>query len=286
MSKITVAFIKAAMVYFIIAMLIGIHMSTTGAVYPSMPVHVHFNLLGWMSMMVYGVAYHILPRFSGRPLWNEKLSVWHFWLANIGLIGMALGWSLIGGPGGGAVLYIFSLVEGVSIILFATNMFKTVKAATPPPPRPPARPAPPSPAPPATAAKAAPATKAGETTKKDTRPTNLEAAKTREGGDKDNKPARTRPSNRRRTRSGQRRSRKETTRAPKKTTKEETGKKSNNEKSPGQGESAPAPETVKNTVEPSKKQREGTAGDKTTSEAKPEGPQNKKNASEGPGEEK
>jgi len=129
MSKITVAFIKAAMVYFVLAMLLGIHMSSTGAVYPSMPVHVHFNLLGWMSMMIYGVAYHILPRFSGQPLWNEKLSVWHFWLANIGLIGMALGWILIGGPGGGVILYIFALVEGVSIICFALNMFNTVKAA-------------------------------------------------------------------------------------------------------------------------------------------------------------
>ncbi len=148
MSKITVAFIKAAMVYFVLAMLIGIHMSRTGAVYPSMPIHVHFNLLGWMSMMVYGVAYHILPRFSGRPLWNERLSIWHFWLANIGLVGMALGWTLINGPGGGAILYLFALVEGVSIILFALNMFKTVKAATPPPPRPPARPTPPKPAPP------------------------------------------------------------------------------------------------------------------------------------------
>jgi len=149
MSKITVAFIKAAMVYFVLAMLLGIHMSRTGAVYPSMPVHVHFNLLGWMSMMIYGVAYHILPRFSGQPLWNERLSVWHFWLANIGLIGMTLGWLLIGGPGGGAILYIFALVEGVSIICFALNMFNTVKAAPPAPPRPPARPKSPKPAAPA-----------------------------------------------------------------------------------------------------------------------------------------
>jgi len=146
MSKITVAFIKAAMVYFVLAMLLGIHMSRTGAVYPSMPVHVHFNLLGWISMMIYGVAYHILPRFSGQPLWNEKLSVWHFWLANIGLIGMALGWILIGGPGGGVILYIFAIVEGVSVVCFALNMFNTVKAAPPAPPRPPARPRVPKPA--------------------------------------------------------------------------------------------------------------------------------------------
>ncbi|MFQ5480720.1 MAG: cbb3-type cytochrome c oxidase subunit I [Thermodesulfobacteriota bacterium] len=146
MSKITVAFIRAAIVYFVLAMLLGIRMSWTGATYPSMPMHVHFNLLGWMSMMIYGVAYHILPRFSGRPLWSEKLSTWHFWLANIGLIGMVIGWILIGSSGGGGyLLYISSLIEGVSIIFFAVNMAKTVKAAPPAPPRPPARPKPPKP---------------------------------------------------------------------------------------------------------------------------------------------
>ncbi|MFQ5428257.1 MAG: hypothetical protein ACE5EZ_04675 [Thermodesulfobacteriota bacterium] len=171
MSKITVAFIKAAMVYFVLAMLLGIHMSRTGVAYPSMPVHVHFNLLGWMSMMIYGVAYHILPRFSGQALWSEKLSTWHFYLANIGLIGMTLGWLLIGrSGGGGAILYIFSLVEGVSIVFFALNMFKTVKAAPPPPPRPPVRPKAPvktPPAPPASKAelKAEEKTPAGAGTK-------------------------------------------------------------------------------------------------------------------------
>ncbi len=165
MSKITVAFIRAAMIYFVLAMLLGIRMSRTGASYPSMPMHVHFNLLGWMSMMIYGVAYHILPRFSGQPLWSEKLSKWHFWLANIGLIGMVFGWFLIGSAGGGgALLYISSLIEGVSIIFFAVNMIKTVKAAPPVPPRPPARPRPPKKPPvkaePAAAAPAAKSPKA------------------------------------------------------------------------------------------------------------------------------
>ncbi|MFQ5354399.1 MAG: cbb3-type cytochrome c oxidase subunit I [Thermodesulfobacteriota bacterium] len=166
MSKITVAFIKAAMIYFVLAMLLGIHMSRTGAAYPSMPVHVHFNLLGWMSMMIYGVAYHILPRFSGQALWSDKLSLWHFYLANIGLIGMTLGWFVIGrSGGGGAVLYIFSLVEGLSIIFFALNMFKTVKAAPPPPPRQPVRPKPPVKAAPAPEAEARAAEKTASTKK-------------------------------------------------------------------------------------------------------------------------
>ena len=132
MSTITVGFIKCAMVYFLAAMLLGIYMSSSGPIHPWMPIHVHLNLLGWMSMMIYGVAYHILPRFSGRPLWSDRLSVWHIWLANIGLVGMAAGW-MISGSSGTNVLVIFSVVEAISIIFFATNMLKTVKAVPPPP---------------------------------------------------------------------------------------------------------------------------------------------------------
>jgi cbb3-type cytochrome oxidase subunit 1 len=128
MSKVTVWFIKCALVYLVIATLLGIHMAVSGPMYPYMPVHVHLNLIGWMSMMIFGVAYHILPRFSGKPLWSERLSVWHLWLANIGLIGMVLGWFLKGLAKGNLVLIVFSLIEGLSIFFFVVNMFKTIRA--------------------------------------------------------------------------------------------------------------------------------------------------------------
>jgi cbb3-type cytochrome oxidase subunit 1 len=132
MSKITVWFIRFALVYFLLAILLGIHMSVTGPVYPWMPIHVHFNLLGWMSMMIYGVGYHILPRFSGVPLWSERLSYWQMWLANIGLVGMAFGWVARSSGGNPTVLLIFAFVESVSIVFFVLNMMKTIKAAPAP----------------------------------------------------------------------------------------------------------------------------------------------------------
>lgn len=129
MSNITVWFIRCAMVYLVAAVLMGVHMAHQGPFYPMIPIHTHINLLGWMSMMIFGVAYHILPRFSGQPLWSERLAVAHLWLANIGLIGMVAGWILEWQEKGGTVLNIFSVVEAVSIFFFVINMFKTVKAA-------------------------------------------------------------------------------------------------------------------------------------------------------------
>jgi cytochrome c oxidase cbb3-type subunit 1 len=132
LSKVTIWFIKCALVYLAIATLLGIHMAASGPMYPYMPMHVHLNLLGWMSMMIFGVAYHILPRFSGKPLWSDTLSVVHLWLANIGLVGMSAGWVAVGLAEGRGVLIVFSIVQGVAVLLFVVNMFKTIRAAPPP----------------------------------------------------------------------------------------------------------------------------------------------------------
>lgn len=133
MSSVTVLFIKSAMVYFVLAILLGLHMSVAGPIYPYMQIHTHFNLLGWMSMMIFGVGYHILPRFSGRPLFSDALANWQLWLANIGLVGMALGWLVRSWNNSSMVLLLFSLVETVSIVFFVVNMWKTIKAVPAPP---------------------------------------------------------------------------------------------------------------------------------------------------------
>ncbi|MCC6503400.1 MAG: hypothetical protein IT362_09725 [Deltaproteobacteria bacterium] len=136
MSKITVWFIRFAIIYFLVSILLGIHMSMSGAVYPWMPIHAHFNLLGWMSMMIYGVGYHILPRFSGKPLFSDALATAQLWLSNIGLVGMAAGWWVKSSGGSNTVLLVFSLLEALSVVFFAVNMFKTIKAAPAPAPAP------------------------------------------------------------------------------------------------------------------------------------------------------
>lgn len=139
MSKITVWFIRFAIIYFLLAILLGLHMSVAGPVYPWMPIHTHFNLLGWMSMMIYGVGYHILPRFSGKPLFSDALATAQLWLSNIGLLGMAAGWWVRNESGSSTVLVIFALIEALSIVFFAINMLKTIKAAPAPAPAPPVK---------------------------------------------------------------------------------------------------------------------------------------------------
>ena len=131
MSRITILFIKSSLIYFALAALVGLDMTfMPGHLGSMMPIHAHLMLLGWMTMMVYGVAYHILPRFSASPLYSEKIADVQFYLSHIGLIGMAVGFGIRNYVDSGSILLIiFALIESLSILLFAFNMLMTLPKA-------------------------------------------------------------------------------------------------------------------------------------------------------------
>jgi len=134
MSTTTVRFIKMSLIYLALG-------ATLGMLFPIFPrllglrySHVHLNLLGFMSMMVYGVAYHILPRFQGKPLYSERMADTQFWLANIGLVGLAI-FSALNSYWPGLPfkipLALSGLIEAVSIYLFVVNMWLTFRQPGP-----------------------------------------------------------------------------------------------------------------------------------------------------------
>lgn len=47
--------------------------------------HAHLQLYGFVTMMIFGIALHVLPRFEGRPLPHPRLAAWQFLAANAGL---------------------------------------------------------------------------------------------------------------------------------------------------------------------------------------------------------
>jgi len=122
MDRYTKGFVVASLVYFFLAAVLGIWMGGTDAAGWVRFAHVHFNLLGFMSMMIYGVGYFILPRFNGRTLrWPSWVPI-HFFLANIGLIGMVA--TAPERPSMGFVL--FSALSVVSAGMFAVNLGATM----------------------------------------------------------------------------------------------------------------------------------------------------------------
>jgi len=88
------AFTKASLVWLGLGVTLGVAMAAQPAWGVYRPAHVHMNLLGFITMMIYGVAYHVLPRFSGHPLYRRGLAGLHWTLANLGLATMVAGFGL------------------------------------------------------------------------------------------------------------------------------------------------------------------------------------------------
>ena len=81
-------------------------------------VHGHYQLFGWAGLFVVGVAYHILPRLSGRPLPSYRLASISFVLLVMGTI-LRVGQVLDPGGGRSAVLICGALLEIAGCGLFA-----------------------------------------------------------------------------------------------------------------------------------------------------------------------
>jgi len=131
MESTIVWYLRMSVIYFIAGTVIGFSM----LLWPAesgyyIPIHVHLNLLGFMSMMIYGVGYHILPKFSGQLIYSPAIMRAQFWISNAGLIGMALSWPLF--LRDESSLFNFILIASaflslVGVILFTINILKTVK---------------------------------------------------------------------------------------------------------------------------------------------------------------
>src|SRR3972149_1355719 len=122
MDRYTKGFVVASLVYFFLAAVLGIWMGGADAAGWVKSAHVPFNLLGFMSMMIYGVGYFILPRFNGRTLrWPSWVPI-HFFVANIGLLGMVGTAPSL--PSMGFVF--FSALSVISAGMFAVNLGATM----------------------------------------------------------------------------------------------------------------------------------------------------------------
>ena len=129
MDRFVKGFIIMSIVYLGIAAILGIVMLANQDMLALKFVHSHLNMLGWVSMMIYGVGYHILPRFMGRPLYSNKIGEAQFYLANISLVAMLLFYTLnMYSPGGvyRLLTIAFGVVQAVAIFLFFYNMLMTL----------------------------------------------------------------------------------------------------------------------------------------------------------------
>jgi len=122
MDRHTKGFIVASLLYFIAAAVLGIWMGSGDAPAWALFAHVHFNLLGFMAMMIYGVGYFVIPRFNARELrWPSWVPL-HFWVANVGLVGLVVSY-----PSMPSTLFtVFGALSALSVVVFAANLIGTI----------------------------------------------------------------------------------------------------------------------------------------------------------------
>ena len=129
MDKYAKAFVKASLIYLGIGAILGLLMVLVPDTrFTLTRVHVHILLLGFMAMMIYGVGYHILPRFMGRPVYSHRLGNLQAWLANITLIGLASSWMLEAPLGGiwHSLAALFGIGQVVAVFLFIVNLWMSM----------------------------------------------------------------------------------------------------------------------------------------------------------------
>lgn len=129
MDRYVKGFIVMSIVYLGVAALLGIIMLGNQNVMAMKFVHSHLNMLGWVSMMIYGVGYHILPRFMGRPVYSNRIGEAQFYLGNISLITLLSFYTLnVYSPGDmyRTLTVASGAVQALTIFLFFYNMLMTL----------------------------------------------------------------------------------------------------------------------------------------------------------------
>ena len=122
------AFLKASLAWLALGVTMGVAMGAhpVWTVYRS--AHTHMVQLGFVTMMIFGVAYHVIPRFAGSPLPSRRAAGVHWWLSNAGLALMVCGFivrAANAGPGT-VVLALGGTLSAAGAYIFVYLIWRTV----------------------------------------------------------------------------------------------------------------------------------------------------------------
>lgn len=125
------AFIRASLIWFAAGILLGLGMAVEPGWTIYRPAHAHMNVVGFLTMLVFGVGYQLLPRLFGHPLHSRTLAIAHLYLANAGLAGLVLGFLLRPhtGPPSRWLMATGGILFAVGALLWVWNLWRTFDAA-------------------------------------------------------------------------------------------------------------------------------------------------------------
>ncbi len=124
----------AAVLFALIGMAWGIIMAISQD-HSTMPAHAHLNLLGWVSLFLFGIFYHLHPSLDGA-----RTAILQVWIWIVGTVILTIGVALvhsgnkIGDPfaGVGALIVLFDMVLFGWLVLQREHASKIVRPTTAP----------------------------------------------------------------------------------------------------------------------------------------------------------
>lgn len=131
MPRLSVYFVRASLIYLLLGFTLGgLLLANKGylispAIWMLLPLHVEFDLMGWLVQLAMGVAFWILPRFSKEPpRGKEQLSWSAFVLLNVGILLVASEGIFVVN----SLLLLGRILETLALVLFAVGNWRRIKA--------------------------------------------------------------------------------------------------------------------------------------------------------------
>lgn len=122
------AFLKAGLAWLSLGVTLGVAMAAHPVWTIYRPAHMHVLMLGFVAMMIFGIAYHVIPRFAGFPLYSARAATAHWWAANVSLVLVTIGFMMrpTSAAAGTVVLAVGGTISAAGAYVFAYVIWRTL----------------------------------------------------------------------------------------------------------------------------------------------------------------
>jgi peptidoglycan/LPS O-acetylase OafA/YrhL len=116
-------YFPAAVLLVLVGMLWGIEMAISQD-HSTMPAHAHLNLLGWVSLFLFGIFYHLHPRIDGSRIARAQV---YIWIAGTVVLTVGVGLVHTGYDVGDPIAAVGSLIVLLGMVMFGAIVVRRRK---------------------------------------------------------------------------------------------------------------------------------------------------------------
>jgi hypothetical protein len=117
-------FFGASVLFIIGGMIWGIQMSISQD-HTMGPAHAHNNLIGFVTMAIYGIYYRLVPAAA-----ESRLALVHFWVALVGALGFPIGLAMVFSGQTEAVVSAAAIIVLLGMLIFGYTVLRNKAGLT------------------------------------------------------------------------------------------------------------------------------------------------------------